>query len=506
MVKRYKARGKYRVVDGVSQFMIEPSSPEIRSEDQILDANRRARLLDLTRNLVRNSSLFNTILGSLTTRVVSTCGGKVILSLPSEEANKSIRKAFYSYTRNVDFYTGESLNHLLKRVLREYVIGGDCVLLFDDGLVEDSGKVLFFESNEIVNVPQNVVEQHYGKGAWISQGKVYSPNGRHIGTVVSKSQSGMAGDAVDPDKCYYLKKDPNGNPIDNYWFHFSSNWREGRGVSQAASAIATIHQLEDLVQSELMASRRNSQIFCWLTQTPEQEQIVPSMFESPDDVENMTDDEIKEAVKAEAEEEKVVSFNRAKENSILYEALPEGFDAKQLQTTHPNSNVQTMVDFLANRVAASMGLSRVFATGNPEDSNWRANQLFSFPTILEFQHDLEQVNDWLFNCFMGWSVKKGLVKAYIAEDFMDYVSWQWCGLDDIDEVAHQNGIRLALENGTKTYREILGADWKDKMEQTAYEHKWMSEHGITHPAEKMISGGETTASKTAIETRVEEVE
>lgn len=249
--------------------------------------------MDLTRNLVRNSSLFNTILGSLTTRVVSTCGGKVILSLPSEEANKSIRKAFYSYTRNVDFYTGESLNHLLKRVLREYVIGGDCVLLFDDGLVEDSGKVLFFESNEIVNVPQNVVEQHYGKGAWISQGKVYSKNGRHIGTVVSKSQSGMAGEAVDPDKCYYLKKDPNGNPLDNYWFHFSSNWREGRGVSQAASAIATIHQLEDLVQSELMASRRNSQIFCWLTQTPEQEQIVPSMFDNPDEVENMTDDEIK---------------------------------------------------------------------------------------------------------------------------------------------------------------------------------------------------------------------
>lgn len=155
---KYRARGKYRVVDVPSQMMIEPSSPEVRTEDQILDANKRARLLDLTRNLVRNSSLFNTILGQLTTNVVSTCGGKVVLSLPNEEANKSIRKAFYSYTRNVDFYTGDSLNHLLKRVLREYVIGGDCVLLFDDGLVEDSGKVLFFEPNEIVDVPLNVVE------------------------------------------------------------------------------------------------------------------------------------------------------------------------------------------------------------------------------------------------------------------------------------------------------------------------------------------------------------
>ena len=248
-VIRYKARGKYRVVDGIGQTMIEPSSPENRSEDEILDTTKRARLLDLTRNLVRNSSLFNTILGQMTTNVVSTCGGKVVLSLPNEQANKDLKSAFFGYTRNVDFYTGDTFNHLLKRVLREYVIGGDCVLVFDDGLIEDSGKVLVFESNEIVDVPQPEIEKRYGKGSWISQGKVYSPNGRHIGTVVSKSQSNCAvlGIEVDPTKCYYLKKDPNGNPLDNYWFQLSSNWREGRGVSQAASAISTIHQLEDLV-------------------------------------------------------------------------------------------------------------------------------------------------------------------------------------------------------------------------------------------------------------------
>ena len=204
---RYKARGKYRVVDGASKMMIEPSSPEVRTEDEILSPTKRAMLLDLTRNLVRNSSLFNTILGQLQTNVVSTCGGKVVLSLPNEETNKDLRKTFFSYTRNVDFYTGDNLNRLLKRVLREYVIGGDCILLFDDGLIENSGKVLLFESNEIVDVPLSAVQEHYGKGAWISQGKVYSPNGRHIGTVVSKSQKNLPCSVVDPSKCYFLKKD-----------------------------------------------------------------------------------------------------------------------------------------------------------------------------------------------------------------------------------------------------------------------------------------------------------
>jgi hypothetical protein len=157
-----------------------------------------------------------------------------------------------------------------------------------------------------------------------------------------------------------------------------------------------------------------------------------------------------------------------------------------------------MVDWLANRSAATLGLSKVFATGNPEDGNWRSNQLFSFPAIREFQKDLEQVCDWLFNNWVKWAVKKQLVKGYVAEDFMDYVDWEWRGIDDLSPVEYQNGIRLALENNTKTYKEILGNNWKDKLEQTAYEHKWMIEHGICPPSEKMISGGQTTQSQTQV--------
>lgn len=497
---RIKAKGRYKIVDGSSD-MVEKSSVDNRTEDEVLTPSKRARLLDLTRNLVRNSSLFNTILGQMTTNVVSTVGGKVVLSIPNDKANKELMSIFSTYTRNVDFYTGDTMNHLLKRVLREYVIGGDVVLIFDDGLVEDSGKVLVFESNEIVNVSPIEVEKRYGKGSRISNGKVYSANGRHIGTVVSKSQrpSSLGSyEFADPSKCYFLKKDPNASSLDNYWFHFSSNWREGRGVSQASSAIATIHQLEDLVQSELLASRRNAQIFCWLTQGSTDEEELPSTFDggtTEEDVKSMTDEQIVEAVRQEMEQTQTISFNKARENSISYEALPEGYDAKQLQMNHPNTNIQVMVDFLANRCAASMGLSRVFATGNPEDGNWRSNQLFSYPAIIEFQKDLEQVNDWIFNRFVLWAMKKNLLKSYLSSDYMDYVDWQWKGLDSLDPVANENAIQLQLKNMTKSYKEILGSDWKEKLRQIADERKWMLENGITPPQDLMISGGQTEASK-----------
>lgn len=213
----------------------------------------------------------------------------------------------------------------------------------------------------------------------------------------------------------------------------------------------------------------------------------------------MTPEQIEKVAKEEAEDEKVVSFQRALENMIAYEALPEGYDAKQLQMTHPNANVQTMVDWLANRCAASMGLSKVFATGDAHDADYRANQLFAFPAILELQKDLEQICDWCFYRYVKWLQRKGEFASYVADDFMDYVDWQWKGIDDLSPVEYQNGIKLALENNTRTYREILGNNWKEKLEQTAYEHKWMSEHGICHPSEKMISGGQTLQSESQVD-------
>ena len=186
--------------------------------------------------------------------------------------------------------------------------------------------------------------------------------------------------------------------------------------------------------------------------------------DSPEDIQGMTDEQIKKLVEETTKEEKTISFNKARESSIVYEALPEGYAAKQLQMTHPNQNVQVMVDWLANRVAASMGLSKVFATGNPTDADYRSNQLFSWPAIKELQKALEQICDWAFNRFVAWGVKNKIVKSYVAEDFMKYVDWQWRGIDDLSPVEYQNGIRLALENNTKTYKEILGNDWKEKLE------------------------------------------
>jgi len=145
-----------------------------------------------------------------------------------EKANV-LRREFAKWTRDAEFYDGLSLNSLLKILLRTYLIGGDVVLLFDDFLVEGSGKIVFYEPDMIGNTTKEALARHYGKGAKQSIGRVVNANGRFCGVIVSRSQRGQ--ELFDPKKCYFLKRDPSKSQLDSLWIMPRNVWRieQGRG-------------------------------------------------------------------------------------------------------------------------------------------------------------------------------------------------------------------------------------------------------------------------------------
>ena len=157
---------------------------EQRSEDEILNIYGRGKMLDLARNATRNSSTFTGILKQLDLNAVGTQGGKAIFDFDGADP---IKTAFSKWTRNADFFDGLNFNTMLKLILKTYMLGGDMVLLFDDGLVEDSGKILLYEPDEIGPTTKEAIASHFGKYARQSLGRVYNGNGRFIGAVVSRS-------------------------------------------------------------------------------------------------------------------------------------------------------------------------------------------------------------------------------------------------------------------------------------------------------------------------------
>lgn len=257
----YKNMARYKIVSGFDQYQRERGQIERKDENEILSAYERGRLLDMARNAVRNSATFNTILKQMDYNVCGIKAGKVILNFPDAGMSKELQLLFSQFTRSADFFDGLSFNALLKLILKTQLVGGDAVVLFDNGLIEDSGKLLVYESDEIGSTTDEAIEKHFGKGARQSLGKVYSPNGRWIGAVVSRSQRGA--DVFDPDKSYFLSRDPDASMFDSLWLMPSNVWRvnQGRGITQSASSLGAIIDLEDLCGFELAAAKKNSQTF-----------------------------------------------------------------------------------------------------------------------------------------------------------------------------------------------------------------------------------------------------
>ena len=103
-------------------------------------------------------------------------------------------------------------------------------------------------------------------------------------------------------------------------------------MSPVASAVSVIHQMEDLVSSEILSSRLSSQIFCWLVNKNNNEPVdYPTPFDGDiTEYEGMSDEQIKELVKEEQKEnvEQIVTLRKAKESCVAFEQLPDGFESQ----------------------------------------------------------------------------------------------------------------------------------------------------------------------------------
>lgn len=263
------------------------------------------------------------------------------------------------------------------------------------------------------------------------------------------------------------------------------------------SSLATILDLEDLCGYELAAAKKNAQTLAQVlqeTSSSTEDEVVPSTFDENADFENMTDEQIAEAVKAEQDANvQTMTLERVNAAGAIYQVMPEGYKMELLDTKHPNNNTPSFIDWLATKSAAPFGLSEQFATFMPKGADFRANQLFSERTFEEAQKFLESIADWTLYRWSLWATKKGLINK-MPDTFIQNVSWSWPKLDELDELQHQNAVEKKLRNMTGSYADELGPDWKDKLLTIKDEINWFKENGLAHPSYSMISGGERTGA------------
>ena len=487
------AGARYKIVSGSDQLQREQGVIEKKGEDDILDQIKRGKLLDLTRNAVRNNSMFNTILKQFDLQGVGTVGGKVIINLEDDKYSKDVKKEFSKWTRNADFFDGLNLNTILKLVLKTEIIGGDLVILFDDNLINDSGRILIYEPDEIGDTDEKEVKKRYGDKSFQKQGRVYTQYGQFQGVIVSRSQRGEK--IFDSKQCYFLKKDPNGSIFDDKWLMPRNIFRvkQGRGITPMSSSLSTIIDLNDYIGFELAAAKKNSQTLGMITNDKIVEKVnMPTAFDSDTDFSDMTDEEIEQVAKdvEDTTDETTVSLDQIKAAGVIYQQLPDGYKLDLLDTKHPNPNSIEFVKWLSVMSGGPLGLSSVYSTLKVDSSYtaFRGEQLMSQPTFEESQKFLENICDWIFFRWSNWAIRKGIIENKFNENWIQNISWEWPQLRDVDRVKEQNAIALQLKNNTGSYREVFGSNWRDELRQIAEEKKFMKELGLVHPSDVTVSG------------------
>lgn len=482
---------------------------ETRGEDEILSASLRLKVLSLTREGMRNAPQVRAIAQQLRVMIVGLLGGTLTMTTDDDTWNALAQAAFAQISRSIDFIDGTGLNDTLKLILMSLAIeGGDYAAIHDDGLLtgdNGSGKFRFFESDNIANLEDAEFKARF-PGHTQSQGLIYSPAGRWVGIVLSGKKRGKTTFAK--DEAFTLTRDPDGSPFDCPWHYGKRKWRllQGRGISPQTVAIAALLDMYEIVSSEVVCGKLNSSIFAQiidsleLTEDSDGSEEVEGGVADDDGTTSEPAGESETPAPEEAAETSettvdTTAFTAASGAKVLN--MPSKTKMELLDTKRPNTNMIQFVEWLNGGAAAVHGLARVYSGLKAETSYtaFRGEQTISWSSVEEGQKELERgFLDWAGVRSLRWCIKVGRLPEG-PDGWESKLTWSWPTMKEVNEVDAQTAIGAKIKNFTATYRQLLGPNWKEILQQISDEMIWFKEQGLIHPALQTVSGQVVTDSQ-----------
>lgn len=462
------------------------SHVETKGEDKILNARDRARIVNMHRDMMRNSATRVMQDQQVRVNVVGSVGGKMYASFPAEYRDASDEVTNYVnhvWGPRAEYTYGLSLNWILKTALTAQDANGNVLLVFDDGVLTGgcgTGKVRGFEGDEIADVPADLFRAHYGPGFHQSQGFVYDASGMFVGCYASTSQRGRS--VFDPKLgVLRLTRDPVSDDDAN-WVMLGDmrRFNQGRAVSPVTAAITCLVDLHETIASEAQAAKINSQLVGQILRDASDEDYGGS------DAAGFDDDE---DGKVEVQE-----FSTRELNAIgaRFDEMPKGLRLELLDTKRPNTNMPAYVEMLTGLVGGTRGLARVYSTLKAQTSYtaFRGEQVMTEPTFRELRKDLERrVCDWAARCAIRRAVRLGIFSHALPDGWEHMLAWTWPKMVEVSEKDAQGALNMKLKNGvTSLHRELGPGEYERLREERRREAADYIADGLVYPGSESVSG------------------
>jgi capsid protein len=475
----YFSRGRYTVVtDDLTDPRHTRVTPETRGEEAALTASEYYRMVALARHEDRNTNAMASMLRQMEQNCIGCKGGKASFAFGFDNADtaKAMREKFASWAQDCEYFDEVNFAELLRLALRTRLITGRAVLLFDDLLIKDSGRILIFDGDSIANVSDAEFYKRFPAGWTQNRGIIKDEFGCTRGAIVSSSQRGKSEfDVIDSKgrpAVFFLYRAENERRLDAPFTIYQSRKRANQYVCapEFAASLSSIADLEDITKYELAAAKKHSQTIATIEQERDTSPVLTDGLDVPVISDGSTAEETQEALEAAELSSGDMPLDISgieKATGVFYEVLPPGLKMQLLDTKHPNPNMSEFIRWIEGRAGWAQGLASVYASGKADSSYSasRAEQVLTWPMFEAEQHKLEtEICDWALRQWYKWALRKGHLNGITPpENWERKVKWGWPKMREIDAKSEQEVITAALRNGTMDLEEAYGPDWDEKL-------------------------------------------
>ncbi len=425
------------------------------------DMMKRLQGVNIGRDLERNYSPAKGIIHQFRMNVVGSLGKIQVNCEGGDEAAAWFNEV---WAKDCDFRDSLHWSTVLQNVVASVLREGDVLAVFDDGAIEDSGKLLTWEADQIVPVSDDVLKAKGMSGMVQDNGIVRDKWGRVLG-YISTGKRGVQVVASADDATFW-KRD-QARLVRNPW-----RLNQGRGVPTIISAAASFLDVYEMLSRELMSAKKAASQYAYV----HRENAVDD-WDNPGSApaglpEN--DGKTPETVATEGAN----TTTRGERNFEALEAFAGGFvdygqpndKVEFAPVERPNANMIGFIESVNCHAGAAFGLARAYALLRA-DTSYTA---FRGDMIMSWQGAFYPTQKWIEREFadvtgvnaLRWAQRKKIFKALPAA-WERALSWTWPTMPEVNELDAQNAIAAALKNGATDYSRLLGPDWRKRLDGLA---------------------------------------
>lgn len=482
---------KYDAVDSNNSAKRRDPVVERDREDDILTVYQRQKASVLARDLQRN---YTNACGMLHQLRVNVVGELAKAQFNSSDAawNEAMGRWFNSdWAKNCDARDDLHWSDFVGLSLISTVREGSCLLVVDD-FDRDDGKLIAWESDQLVTVDaadwkQNAPPAYRENGEPMQQDKgvIRDRRGRVRGYIVT-GQHGQS--SVKLDSATVL---PVGRAklLKRPW-----RFNQNLGVGELLTASADLQDAYEIRAKELQSAKVAAS---FAMKVKRREGV--SDYDDPTAAQLSLPENYGQDATSVADSQAGGGTGR---NYDRFEALTGGYmeymadddDIEPIDFQRPHVNLRDFLDYVTGTSGSAFGLASAYAKLRADSSytSFRGDMILTWRTFAYFQKWTERhVCDWAVRRVAEWAVRKGVVPACKDAEWASKVSWLFPTMPQVDEQAEESAITQRLKNARTTFDELLGPDWKAKVDKLGDQLAYIRDRGIPLAAFETAAGAPT---------------